>query len=225
MLVLRWGVYGVMLGQLIGVAVGVGMSIGRCRDTLVFAWEQRRFQRMLRFGLPSVPAVAGNWLQAASGQVLVLSLLSLSDLGVYSLALRLASVLSLYQMAFNMAWYPFAMSIINQPDSREKYAIGVLAYVCGAAAIAFPVALLAPDRSDSGRTRFQGTSSVLGIIALAVLGEGMVATASFGIMVTKRTYYYWLSYVISVVVNIVITLSLIKAVGVVAVALGLMAGR
>ncbi len=225
-LVLRWGVHGVLWAQLVGMSVGAAMCSFYGIDTLRLSWSRPRLNRILRFCLPSVPAVAGNWLQNATGQVFVLSMLSLADLGNDSLALRLASALGLYQMAFNMAWYPFALSIMKEGDSRRKYALGFLAYLCGASAIAFPLGLLASDIVGLlAGPDFQQAGGILGIVGLAVLGEGMVATGSFGIMVTKRTYHYSTSYAVSVMVNVGITLALIRSCGGLAVALGLMAGR
>ena len=228
-LVLRWGVHGVLWAQLVGMSVGAAMcSFYGIEHTPPVMEQAAPKPHPALLCLPSVPAVAGNWLQNATGQVFVLSMLSLADLGDrLLLALRLASALGLYQMAFNMAWYPFALSIMKEGDSRRKYALGFLAYLCGASAIAFPLGLLASDIVGLlAGPDFQQAGGILGIVGLAVLGEGgMVATGSFGIMVTKRTYHYSTSYAVSVMVNVGITLALIRSCGGLAVALGLMAGR
>lgn len=224
--VLRLGVYGALWGQVAGTVVGVTLCAAFSRHDVAWAWDWSVVRRLLAFGLPSVPAVVGTWVQAALGQFLLLSRMSLADVGVYSLSLRLASVVSLYQMAFGLAWFPFAMSIMGDPGRDRKYALGLLAYLSAGVALVVPLVLLGPEIvAILAGPDFRSAGRTLGMVSLAVLGEGVVITGSLGIMIRKRTIYYSIAYAVSVLVNVAVMMATLDRLGIVAVALGLLAGR
>jgi O-antigen/teichoic acid export membrane protein len=224
--VLKWGVMGAMWGQVLGIFVGAAIAFTGIRSLVRLGLDKTMLRQMLSYGLPQIPANVGDWLQSAFGQVILLRLVSLSELGIYSLALKVASVASLFQLAFTLAWHPYAMGVMQREDSKQRYADGLRLYLGGGFLFTLPLVVFAREIVGvfAGPEFWRAYESV-GLLSLAFLVEGVVVTSSMGIAVTKKTYYYSLAYVVSLAVNAAVTIFALKAWGVIGIPAGLLAGR
>ena len=77
---------------------------------------------MLLYALPQMPGIFVNWGQTQIGRLFLNYYSNLTDLGLYSIAFTLSSVLLLVSTAFRMAYDPYAMSIMKKNNAKEIYA-------------------------------------------------------------------------------------------------------
>ena len=120
---LRWGLLGIFTAGLLAAAVMAAIAICILRGWISpghFSWG--RLKPMLVFGLPLVPAAIGTWITASSDRFILQALRGTAEVGLYSAAAVAASIVALATGAFQMAWGPFAYSILKEPDSRRVYA-------------------------------------------------------------------------------------------------------
>ncbi|NLA70193.1 MAG: polysaccharide biosynthesis protein, partial [Clostridiales bacterium] len=70
--------------------------------------ERSLQERMLKFGLPLVPAFAISWILSSMDKVMLRTLCSYEELGLYSAAFKIVSVLGVLQSCFTLFWTPVA---------------------------------------------------------------------------------------------------------------------
>jgi O-antigen/teichoic acid export membrane protein len=151
---------------------------------------------------------------------------SLQDVGIYSVAFRVASLAALYQVSFGLAWFPYAMSVMTRPDNRERYAVGFAGYVTAGSALVLGMSLFAPEIVRLvGGPSYAAAIQQVGPLCLAGIAEGMVIPGSLGIMIEKRTYFYSLGYALGLASNVLAMLLLMPDFGVLSVGVGLAVGR
>lgn len=102
----RLGVAGIFYGQLAGALVGILASWLMWRELydLQFVWEKCR--DMLRYSLPLVVSGIAVFANLYIDRIAIKELLGLSELGVYGIGYRFASVVSLLVVGFQSALTP-----------------------------------------------------------------------------------------------------------------------
>lgn len=219
----RIGIIGVFYGQLSGFVLGAGAMLFYLRFLLLFAWNWDVLKRFFRYSLPMVPAVAGNWLNSYANRFVMLGYLSLADIGLYTVALKIASLFRLLDSAFRMAWGPFMWENFERPDHREIYqkvmkivSIGVFSVVAIVALFGSEILLLLTTQAYANAGPLIG---MLGFsIGLTIVGQ----TIGLGAGITKRTEFITLIYFASVCANIACLFLLVPAIGLIAVPLCLL---
>lgn len=119
-LVAKTGIIGVFYGMLTGELVGIFYFYLLNREYIRLIFDKTLLIRVLKYSLPTLPAIAAIWADSNLGQVLIGKYISLEDAGVYSIALRIASVYLLIQQAFSNVWFPFVYENINEPNFEKN---------------------------------------------------------------------------------------------------------
>jgi O-antigen/teichoic acid export membrane protein len=201
-----------------GIAAGAGAALA---FTFVRArlaggrgwWDPDELRRMLRFGLPLVPAAAAGWAIFAVDRTLVAGLRSFHDAGLYGIGAKVTAPLMLLASAFGVAWPPF---IFGQPPERraELRARTMTAVVGASAALLVWLVLFAPElvRLYAGDDFARGSRAVPGVaLGWLMWGASLVLSTQFA--VERRTVPIAVVTVGAAVANIVLNLALIPPFG------------
>jgi O-antigen/teichoic acid export membrane protein len=112
------GAEGYLQGALIGAALAtapyLALTIGQIRPV----FRMSILMPALAFGLPLVPHALAGWALEMSDRAILTRLVSLHDVGVYSLGYQLGAALGLVTTAFNAAWVPFLFGTLK--DEGDK---------------------------------------------------------------------------------------------------------
>src|SRR6266853_279532 len=65
---------------------------------------------MLHYGVPSLPAVLVGWVQNAGSRILLAVALTLSDVAIAAVAIKVAAIYGFVIYSFRLAWEPFSMA-------------------------------------------------------------------------------------------------------------------
>jgi O-antigen/teichoic acid export membrane protein len=98
--------------------------------------------RMLRFGLPTVPAEVSVFALFFIDRLYLYREASPDDAGLYSLSVKLAAVVIFTVRAFQLAWPPLAYSIETDEEARRVYARITTYYVLFTGVVVAGLALL-----------------------------------------------------------------------------------
>ena len=145
--VLRLGVTGILLGQLVSA---VSMSMVLIPLVIVrqvhLLWSFRGLREMLSFGIPLIPINFAAWVINSVPVPLLARLSSLTESGLYSMGYKFGSIISLLVVTpFQLGWVPVAYSVAENRDMRTTYA-RVLTYFSFVAMFAsLAVSLLSKD--------------------------------------------------------------------------------
>jgi O-antigen/teichoic acid export membrane protein len=125
------GARGLLLGNFAAsTAVLLGLLwVLRARIGLPHRVERLGLGAMLRFGLPTVPAEVSVFALNIVDRLYLYRVESAGAAGLYSLAVKLATVVILVTRAFQYAWPPLAYSIRDDSEARRFYALVATYYV------------------------------------------------------------------------------------------------
>ncbi len=113
-LIIRTGIEGVFYGMILGLAVGSMGFYYLNRMYFKFTYDKKLIFRVLKYSLPTLPAIIAIWADSNIGQILIGKYLSLEKAGIYSIALRIASIYLLINQAFGNVWFPFVYENLSK---------------------------------------------------------------------------------------------------------------
>lgn len=142
--------WGVLSGKLVSVALAWSRTFGAPPNP---APGRTLLAQMLRYGVPLVPAVLTGWVQNAGSRLLLAIALTLNDVAIAGIAIKVAAIYGFVVYSFRLAWEPFSMAKLNTiADDPQVYNRALEWYVvtmflaCGVAVLLAPytVRMLAP---------------------------------------------------------------------------------
>src|SRR3954447_19992775 len=166
---------------------------------------------MNRFGLPLVPSAPALWAVTFLERIFVSAYKGLSEAGVYSLAVRVSSVIVFLMIAFRLAWPAFAYSIEDESTAKRTYSyvLTYLLFVCCWISIALGtlapwlVQILAPSKPA-----FYRADEAVGILAFGTTAYAGYTVLAIGIGRARQTQFNWIVSGIAAVVNIALNFAL-----------------
>lgn len=84
-------------------------------------FSSSRLKEMLNFGLPLIPAAIASWITSSSDRFILNIFHDTMEVGLYSVAAIFATSVALITNAFQLAWGPFAFSILKDENSSFVY--------------------------------------------------------------------------------------------------------
>lgn len=183
----RRGVRGAFEAQILA-----GLSLTALAVAILRRWvSPRQFSRatigeMFRFTLPIFPATVASWAISSADRLVMPLFVNKFEIGLYFLAFQVASVVSLIDAAFQMAWGPFSLSILRESGSSAVYSrvfslYGFLgAWVCTGVTLFAPLILSIVSVPEYG-----AAASSVPFLAFFFFAVGMTNVVGIGSLVTK----------------------------------------
>jgi O-antigen/teichoic acid export membrane protein len=213
---LRWGFYGVFGAQVITGCIFAMVSLWMNRQHVSFAFSTDAMKKMLKYGLPLVPAGASLWITSFSDRFFITHYCSLHEVGLYSIGYKLSMLLSLVTAAFQMAWGPFAFSIKDEPDARDFYA-AVLTYYygittfCALILSVFSREILLVFTTDAYADGYR----VVGILVFSVIFTGVYYIFAIGVNLTRKTAHIGWTNGVAAGLNVILNVILVPRYGII----------
>ncbi len=218
------GALGVIVGNFSGTLVVYLALLGYRREQLGLQFDRQLVRQMNHFGLPLVPAALFLWVTNFSDRFFLVKLASVSEAGLYSVGVRIASAMVLLLTAFRMAWPAFAYSIKDEREARRTYAY-VLTYLTVLATwVALALTLLSPWLVDLlAAPRFADSAQVVGPLAFATVSYAAYVVIAIGVGRSRRTQFNWVVTGAAAAVNVALNLTLIPVYGMIGAAIATVA--
>jgi O-antigen/teichoic acid export membrane protein len=149
-----------------------------------------------------------------SDRFFLVKLTDTSEVGLYSVGVRIASAMVLLLTAFRTAWPAFAYSIKSDDEAKQTYAWVLTYLVVLCAWIATALTLLSPWLVEwLTAPQFASASRVVGPLSFAAVSFGGYIVLAIGIGRARRTQFNWVITGVAAIVNIVLNLTLIPVYG------------
>lgn len=133
-LMMHSGIVGVFYGQVAGAAFGIIVILGFSHDVYVFHFYLDKCKEMLRYSFPLVFSGIAVFINLNVDRIAINELMSLSDVGVYGVGFRIASVMTLLLMGVQAALFPLVVKGYKDGSTTGQLA-AILRYlfilVCG----------------------------------------------------------------------------------------------
>jgi O-antigen/teichoic acid export membrane protein len=218
------GARGLLLGSYATGAAFVLGLIALQRRRLSLRFDPGLLRRLLRFGLPTMPAEASLYLLNFVDRLIIVRTLGLAEAGLYSLAVKFAQGVNVLVRGFQLAWPPLAYSIRDDEEARRAYATVVTLFVAGCAFVVTGMwlfsrwivrALAAPEFFDS--------YEAVGLISTAVTLYALYLVLVVILGRTGRTEFNFPAALGGLAVNVALNLILVPPLGIVGAGLALVA--
>lgn len=224
--VLRAGIISIFLGVFISEVIAVLYFGLLNREYISVQFDRVLLKRALAFALPTLPAILAGWLDSSMGQILIGKYVSVEDLGVYSIALSLASVFTLISTAFHNVWSPFLYENYQQPyfnkTIQKLFSIMTLTLVMVTLLLSMfscEIVLLLSNESYLDACKY------LTLLCLPMSFYLMFPFASSGVSISRDTKYIGISYIAGSCGNMLLLFFSIRLLGVLSVPLCLAVSR
>jgi O-antigen/teichoic acid export membrane protein len=218
------GARGLLVGSYASGAVFVLGLIAFQRRRLSLRFDRELLRRLLRFGLPTMPAEASLYLLNFVDRIIIVRSAGLAAAGLYSLAVKFAQAVNVLVRGFQLAWPPLAYSIRDDGEARRAYATVVTLFVAGCAFALTGMwlfsrwivrALAAPE--------FFGSYRAIGLIATAVTLYALYMVLVVILGRTGRTEFNFPATIAALAANVALNLILVPPLGIVGAGLALVA--
>jgi O-antigen/teichoic acid export membrane protein len=216
------GARGLLIGSYAsGAAFVLGLIVWQWRR-LSLRFDAGLLRRLLRFGLPTMPAEASLYLLNVVDRIIIVRYAGLPEAGLYALAVKFAQGVNVLVRGFQLAWPPLAYSIRDDEEARGFYAVVVTLFT---AACAFVVtgmwlfsrwivrALAAPKFFDS--------YEAIGLITTAVTLYALYMVMVVILGRTGRTGFNFPAAIAALLTNVILNLLLVPPLGIVGAGLAL----
>jgi len=217
---LGWGIRGVLVANIVSSAMKLLVSLPGVWRQMLPRWSPQLWRDLLRFGLPTMPAVAFALLTALSDRYILNIFFDREIVGIYAANYKIGMAMALVVTAFRFAWHPFFLSISEQSEARQTYARILTLYVAGGGFLFLLVSLLAPPVLTlelGGHSilppQYRAGLSIIPLILLGYLFQGVYVNLVVGMYIRKRTHLAPLFTGSGVLLNLGLNLGLIGGLG------------
>ena len=219
------GAIGAVIGNFIGTLTVYLVLLAYRRYQLGFQFDRSLLRAMNRFGLPLVPAALALWAINLIDRFFIFGFKGQAENGVYSLAVRISSVIIFAMTAFQLAWPAFAYSIKDDREARRTYSY-VLTYLLFVTCwIALALGALAPwiVRLFDPHHHFGRSAEAVPLLCFATAAYSGYSVLAIGIGRMRQTQFNWVVSGFAAVVNVVLNLILIPPYGMIGAAIATLA--
>ena len=211
---LQLGVAGVFIGQIGGQAIFSVVSIYLARDSYRVVFDAAVLRRMLRYSLPLVPGTLAFFVMQYVDRYVLNEVRGLTDVGIYGMGARIASLLNLFLMGFQTAWWPHVLSAFREPDSPAKFSKVFEGYLFVTMTLLVGLSLFGHEALLVLTTPQFAAGFV--VVPLLVLGAVMGSIANYfayGIQIAEKNHYRMLLNLGALAVSVSLNLLLIPRFG------------
>jgi O-antigen/teichoic acid export membrane protein len=185
------------------------------RKMLNFRINLYCLKRLLKYGLPLVPASLMFWFMNSANRLVLNAYTTLEDSGIFSMMNSVAGIFLLITSSIQTAWPPYSMIIAKREDARELFAkVITLLFI-----ILVPLAFFFWSISDIIILLFAKPAYLLGENTIILLIMQQILNllyycVAIGLILKEKTIFLTIGYLIAGIITILISLPLCKYFGI-----------
>ncbi len=211
---LGFGLHGYFYGYLISAILSVVIVLNFTIKHFSFKFSKARLIELLKYGAPLVPAGISLWVLQLLDRFFLVQYTSLAEVGLYGVGVRSTILLVLLTTSIQLAWGPFAFSIMKHDTAKTIYSQIFSIYVI----ISFWLAIITTFFSKDAITlittpAYSSAYIVTPFLCLGTLFLGAYTLLSIGINLTKKMKLITITTVMAAISNIALNFIFIPSFG------------
>ena len=193
---LKWGIEAIFISNLAASIISFLLLIPTLLKNIKLSFHKVLFFRLLKFGMPYLPAGLGMMLVQVIDVPILEKLTDIKTVGIYKANYKLGIFMMLFVNMFQYAWQPFFLTNAKEENAKEIFS-KVLTYFTIVGSLM--VVLLSLFISDLVKIDFAGFSIIgakywaglyiVPVILLAYLFNGLYVVFSAGIYIEEKSIY------------------------------------
>jgi len=188
-------------------------------------------KKMLRFGLPYLPASIAAMIVQVIDRPILRSLADDTTLGIYQANYKLGIFMMLFVSMFQYAWQPFFLTNAKEKNAKEIFSKVLTLFAIAGAVILVSLSLFVEEIAKievyNGHTiigkEYLGGVVIVPIILFGYYFHGFYVNFNAGLYIEEKTKYFPAVTGIGALVNIIVNFTLIPVWGITGAALATLA--
>ncbi len=205
---LHYGALGIVIGTLLAGFVVLFVSLYNIIISIKFTFIKSKFKNAIQFSLPMLPSLLSAWILNLSDRVFISHYYTMADVGIYSLAYRISSIVILAASALFMAYNPQFYQIANDEGrSVNERKIIIYKYNKIITVAIGMVGLLLLSVSDMGiklifKNQFSSAYNYMPILIIAFVISQFSGLYNLMLYQNKKTWLVTSSVFLSAALNV-----------------------
>lgn len=199
-----WGNFGALI-------VSIPLGFWFIRKDLRLQFDASIAKEIIHFGYPFVFAGLAYWIFGALDRWMLSELSNNTEVGLYSIAFKFATILLFVNAAFGQAWSPFAIKIYsNDPQYRYVFSRIFSYWFFGLTFIGVLLSLFSFEMlylTTPGA--YWPAATILVVLAMGMVMSGTTQITAVGISLERKTHLFAISAWLTAIINIVLNLLMI----------------
>lgn len=188
------GYLGVVLSMSIGYLFGICSAIYFLRKVYVFSFDFGLLLRILSFSWPLVFSSVSVWIIQFFDRIMISSMMSVFDMGIYAMAFKIASIAALASLGFQAAVAPLVYKYYREPETPVALGNAFHFYIVSGCILWLFMSVSADQlvyllSSDD----YSEASNLVPILTASVLISSLIVFAP-GISLSKKTFFTFLIF-------------------------------
>lgn len=196
-------IYATVIAQIIG-SICISFSVLRKFNFKHFCLNKNMLISMFKFGFPLVPATLIGWVLNSMDKIMIRGMCGYEQLGLYSAALKIVSILTIIQSCFSTFWTPVAFRWNKENKGIWRFEVVGHTLLCLMTIIMILILtfknliihILSPDYVQS--------VTILPFLLLSPIMQTISEVTVVGIYFTGRSLYTVIVAIGGCIVNIVL---------------------
>jgi O-antigen/teichoic acid export membrane protein len=218
------GVVGFFRASVLSLGVSIIFLLLALRKELYLAFDWKTLMTLLSYSIHLLFASFLTLFTRIIDRYLMLEYFSLEDVGVYSIGIKISSIIGITTAAFTIAWFPLAMKVKDSESATQTYNKVHNLYFT----VVLPfLALLFIFRKELifiFAPTYQDAYNIIAILGIYTIVNSSIFFYSLGLHIKNKTKYITISAIIGILLNIVISLILLRYLGIDGIAYGTLIG-
>lgn len=213
----KMGALGKLIPEFIISTIFAGISIGLLLKDIIFNFNFSLIKLALNYALPLLPHMFVTAFSGLVGKYFINKYYGLAEVGIFNIAFLLASLMAILVLSINQIWAPYFFKVASDDESNVNalfsklttyYVIGICAI--GLALITFSKEFVLLVASNE----YIESVKIIPILTIAYIFTGFYYVASSKLYYKKTAAKYLpLSSTMGFIVNVLVSLLLIKSYG------------
>lgn len=225
-LVLDWGIEAIFISNLAGSFLALLLLSPTVLKYFRLSFHKQLFKRLLKFGLPYLPAGLAIMVVQVIDVPILESLTDMETVGIYKANYKLGIFMMLFVNMFQYAWQPFFLTNAKEENAKAMFSKVLTLFTLVGLIVVVLLSLFIPDLVKINISGFSLIGSaywsglyIVPVVLLAYLFNGLYVVFSAGIYIEEKTIYAPVVAGIGAASNIGINFLLIPVLGIMGAAL------
>lgn len=218
---LKMGIEAVFISNVAASIAALVLLLPDILAELKFSLKKELFRRLIKFGLPYLPAGFSLMLIQVIDRPIMEHLQGLAVLGIYQANYKLGIFMMLFVNMFQFAWQPFFLQNAKEKNAKEMFSKVLTYFMIAGSLILITLSLFINDlvqfkifgRTIIGPDYWSGIF-IVPVVLLAYLFNGFYVIFNAGIYIKEKSIYAPIVTSIAALSNVIFNLLLIPLFGI-----------
>ena len=218
--ILKIGILGFFIASITSLFVGNIITITKNFNDIKFKFNWRILKESLIYSIPLLFVIIFLRVTFIVDRIIINHFFDLATIGEYSIAIRVVNILQIFVGAFTTAWFPHAMSIINEDNRNTTYKRVFKYFILFSSIIGSLIAIFSNEILLVFAPNYLNVINLIPVLLPTIILTGCSYFVGLGIHIHKKSKLFLISSFIALIVNIATSYLFAKQYGLIGIAYG-----